>query len=121
MADIYMQNILDHNKDPENYGVLKGATHQCSEKSVSCGDQIQVYLKLSASEIVEELSFEGSGCSISQAAMSMLSSELIGMSRKDIEALSGDFVMDLLGVDLGPTRMKCALLSLQTVKCALKA
>jgi len=119
MVDIYMQNILDHNRDPENYGKLENPTHQCGERSASCGDQLQVYLQVSERDIVEKVSFEGSGCSISQAAMSILSSELIGMSRAEIEALDGDYMIDLLGIDLGPMRLKCALLSLETVRCAL--
>jgi nitrogen fixation NifU-like protein len=113
-----MQDILDHYRDPEHFGVCDGHTHTCHSKNVSCGDEVTVYLKIENQKVVD-FSFEGKGCAISVAAMSMLSDEIIGMHVNDIQKITPDFVVDLLGIEIGPVRLKCALIGLDATKKAI--
>src|SRR4029079_12040019 len=83
-----------------------------------CGDEQHVFIKLDDAGKVSGVSFEGKGCAISTAATSLLTDELEGMSREDLLRLDKDFVLDLLGIEISATRMKCALLGLQVVKGA---
>lgn len=117
---IYMQAILEHFKDPDNYGVLDGATHSCNERNASCGDVLDVYLILEEG-VVQDVKFEGQGCAISQAAMSMLSEEIKGMNVEEINALNAEYITDLMGIELSPTRLKCALLSVQAVQSCVNS
>lgn len=117
-GNIYMQNILDHYHDPENYGVLDVFTNHVIEHNPLCGDKIEVFVVVENENLVD-LKFQGEGCAISQAAMSILSSEIIGKSVSDILKIDKDYIVDLLGIELSPVRLKCALLSLQAVKNAL--
>ena len=118
MSNIYMQNILDHFHNPENYGELKNANRHTLEHNPVCGDKIELFMVVDADKIVN-LKFKGEGCAISQAAMSILSDEIIGLSVEDARKYSKDTLIELLGIDLSPTRLKCALLSLQAVHRAL--
>lgn len=114
MSNIYMQNILDHFKNPENYGVLEGADVVQKEHNPLCGDKLTVYLVFDG-DVLKDVQFEGNGCAISQAAMSMLTEEIKSKTKAEILALDKDFIMGVLGIQLSPTRLKCALLSLQAV------
>jgi len=120
MTDIYQQNILDHYKHPENFGKLEGADVVQVEFNPLCGDKLILYLVINDKEIVD-VKFEGQGCAISVAAMSMLSEELKGMSLEKAVKLDKDYITDLLGVELGPTRLKCALLSWQALQNAIRS
>lgn len=115
-----MQNIMEHFKNPENHGALSEYDCNCEQKNVSCGDVIEVWLKMDG-EVLKEFGFEGKGCAISQASMSILSEELIGMKKDEILGISSEDVIDMIGVDLGPTRLKCALLGLSAVKKCLSS
>lgn len=114
-----MQNILDHFHDPENYGELEGANRHVVEHNPLCGDKLELFL-LVEDGVVVKVKFKGEGCAISQAAMSMLSSEIIGKSVEEIGKIKKEDIIELLGIDLSPTRLKCALLSLQAVSNAIK-
>jgi nitrogen fixation NifU-like protein len=114
-----MQNIMDHFHDPENHGVLEDADFKVVEFNPLCGDKIELFVKLNENKIVN-IGFIGEGCAISQAAMSMLSEEIKGKSVEEIMSLDKEFVVNMLGIELSPTRLKCALLSLQAVHNALK-
>mgnify|MGYP000449784377 CR=1 FL=1 len=118
MVDLYQQNIIDHFKNPENYGVLEDAEIVRAEYNPLCGDKITVYMKFDK-EILAEILFEGSGCAISQAAMSMLSEEIKGKSKPEILSITKDDIVEMLGIDIGPTRLKCALLGWQAVRNAI--
>lgn len=113
-----MQNILDHYRDPEHFGVCDGHTHTCHSKNVSCGDEVTVYLKIENQKVVD-FSFEGKGCAISVAAMSMISDEIIGKSVSDVILMTPEDVVGFLGIEIGPVRLKCAVLGLNAIKQAL--
>ncbi len=119
MNNIYMQNIMDHFHDPENHGVLEDADFKVVEFNPLCGDKIELFVKFDQDKIAQ-VGFIGEGCAISQAAMSMLSEEIKGMSVEEVMKLDKDFIVNMLGIELSPTRLKCALLSLQAVHNALK-
>lgn len=120
--DLYQENILDHYRRPRHHGPLADADVTQEEHNPVCGDRLTFYIKFSGDSLAE-VSFTGQGCAISQAAASMLCEEAVGRNRQDILSLGTQDVLDLLGVTLGPTRLKCALLSLQGLHnaCAVRA
>ncbi len=118
MDELYRDQILDHYKRPRNFGRLDPFDLDFEDSNPFCGDEQHVFLKLDDEGRVSEVSFEGQGCAISTAATSLLSEELEGKTREEILALPKDFVLELLGIDISATRMKCALLGLKVVKGA---
>ena len=118
MDDLYREQILEHYKRPHNFGPLEDFDLQFEDSNPFCGDEQHVRIKLGDDETVEAVRFEGKGCAISTAATSLLTDELSGMSREQLLRLDRDFVLDLLGIEISATRMKCALLGLKVVKGA---
>ena len=118
MDDLYRENILEHYKRPHNFGVVEGADLEYEDTNPFCGDEQHVTIKLDADDKVSEVAFEGKGCAISTAATSLLTDELVGKSREELLKLPKDFVLDLLGIEISATRMKCAMLGLKVVKGA---
>lgn len=116
--DLYADSILDHYRSPRQKGTLASATIIHTEKNLSCGDVITLELHLNG-EIIDDIRWSGEGCAISQAAMSMLAEELIGKNLNDIDALNSDDIRTMLGVPISTRRLKCALLSLHTLKNAI--
>lgn len=117
--EIYKENILDHHKHPHNAGRLEDATLRAKELNPSCGDVIELFLKLDACDRVADVKFEGHGCAVSTASVSMLTDRINGRPLADVMALGERDVLDLLGIEVGPIRMKCAMLPLRALKSAL--
>ncbi|KKP37304.1 SUF system NifU family Fe-S cluster assembly protein [Candidatus Peregrinibacteria bacterium RIFOXYC2_FULL_33_13] len=113
--DLYQENILDHYKNPRNYGDLKNVSKSVKESNPLCGDEIKMDFLLE-NGIVKDVKFSGNGCAISQASASMLTDEIKGKKVVEVLKMGKEDVLDLLGIDLSPARLKCALLSLYAVK-----
>jgi nitrogen fixation protein NifU and related proteins len=116
--DLYRENILDHYKRPRNFGRPRAFELEYEDTNPFCGDEQHVFIHLDDGGRVATVSFEGKGCAISTAATSMLCEELSGMTREQLLRLDKDYVLDLLGIEISATRMKCALLGLKVIKSA---
>ena len=111
-SDMYRQQILDHYKNPRNYGKLEDPTFTHIGENPMCGDEIRMDVKLDDDEeTIEQVAFSGDGCAISQASASMLSKELRGKTVDELLEMDRDDVIDMLGVDISPMRVKCAVLA----------
>jgi nitrogen fixation protein NifU and related proteins len=118
MDQLYREQILEHYKRPQNFGRLEEFDLEFEDSNPFCGDEQHVWIRLDDEDRVAEVAFEGKGCAISTAATSMLTDELEGKSREELLRLPKEFVLDLLGIEISATRMKCALLGLKVVKSA---
>ncbi|SDR28892.1 Fe-S cluster assembly sulfur transfer protein SufU [Natronobacterium texcoconense] len=113
-SDMYRQQILDHYKNPRNYGKLEDPTFTHIGENPMCGDEIRMDVVLEDEgdeERIERVAFSGDGCAISQASASMLSTELQGKTVDELLEMDRDDIIDMLGVDISPMRVKCAVLA----------
>jgi len=109
---MYRQQILDHYKNPRNYGEMDDPTFEHVGENPMCGDTIKLFVKLADDdETVEAVSFVGDGCAISQASASMLSTELRGKALPEVREMDREDVIDMLGIEVSPMRVKCAVLA----------
>ncbi|MEI7750256.1 MAG: SUF system NifU family Fe-S cluster assembly protein [Candidatus Moraniibacteriota bacterium] len=118
MPSLYQAVILDHSKHPRNCGHLEHANHHGEAKNPTCGDSLSMDI-LTENGIITDIRFTGQGCAISQASASLLSESVKGKPIEAALTLTPEDIVTLLGVELSPNRLKCALLSLETLKQAL--
>jgi nitrogen fixation NifU-like protein len=118
MDDLYRDYILEHYRRPHNFGVLDNATATQEGANPLCGDRITLQVRVSDGQIAG-VGFTGRGCAISQASASLLTDEIKGKPVDAAAAMTSGDVLDLLGIEISPARMKCALLSLETLQGAL--
>ncbi|GAB6879640.1 iron-sulfur cluster assembly scaffold protein [Halorubrum gandharaense] len=120
-SDMYRQQILDHYKNPRNYGELEDPDFTHVGENPSCGDTIRVDVELADDdETIERVAFTGDGCAISMASASMLSERLQGMTLDELDELDTDDITEMLGVDISPMRVKCAVLGRQVTQDGAK-
>jgi nitrogen fixation NifU-like protein len=119
MDALYRDYILDHYKNPRNFGELEPHSLEAHDVNPLCGDELGVHLVVDDAGTITDLRFHGQGCAISQASASIASDELIGMKADEVAALGADWLIDLLGIPISPTRRKCALLSLKVMRGAV--
>jgi nitrogen fixation NifU-like protein len=119
MDDLYRDEILEHYRNPHNFGTLETPTTAKEGANPLCGDRITLMLAINDDGVIEDVAFTGRGCAISQASASMLTDEIKGKPLSEIAALGKDDVLKNLGIEISPARMKCAMLSLETLKAAV--
>ncbi len=115
MDDLFRENILDHYKHPRNHGTLEHPDITYEDANPLCGDRIRMDINVKDGRI-DAVRFSGVGCSISQAAASMLCEAVEGRTLDEVKKLSRDDVLEMLGIELGPVRLKCGMLALKTLK-----
>jgi nitrogen fixation NifU-like protein len=119
MDDLYRDQIIDRYKNPQMKGTLDPHDYSYEDDNPLCGDRIRIDLRVAPEGIVTEAGFSGTGCAISQAAADLLVESVVGKSLDDIKQLTRQDILDLLGIELGPVRLKCALLSLKVLKAGV--
>jgi nitrogen fixation NifU-like protein len=119
MDDLYRDEILEHYRQPHNFGTLEAPDAVYEGNNPLCGDRITMMLALGEDGTVQDVAFSGRGCAISQASASLLTDEIRGRTVSDVEGLARQDVLDMLGIEISPARLKCALLSLDTLHHAL--
>ena len=118
MDDLYRDYILEHYRHPHNFGVLDVPTASHEGANPLCGDRITMQVGVRDGQVAE-IAFTGRGCAISQASASLLTDEVKGMTVEQAAAYRADDLLDLLGIEISPARLKCAMLSLETLDAAL--
>jgi nitrogen fixation NifU-like protein len=113
--ELYREHILEHYQRPRCHGTLDDATVSVEDTNPLCGDRIRMDLRIEDGRI-EKVRFSGSGCSISQASASMLCEAVEGKTVDEVRGVGREQVLEMIGIDLGPVRLKCALLALKTLK-----
>ena len=119
MDDLYREVIIEHYKNPSYRGKLDPHDISFADNNPLCGDHIQIDLRVDADGKIADARFDGHGCAISQASADLLMESIIGKPVEDVKQLNKDFILDMLGIDLGPVRLKCALLSLKVLKAGV--
>jgi nitrogen fixation NifU-like protein len=118
MDDFYKEYILDHYRNPRNFGHVERVDASAEDLNPLCGDTIRMELTIDADHKVSDVKFSGRGCAISQASASMLTTTLVGKPLEDVARLSQDVVLENVGIGISPSRMKCAMLGLKVLKSA---
>ncbi len=119
MDDLYREVIIEHYKNPTYRGKLDPHDISFADSNPLCGDHIQIDLRVGKDDIVTDARFDGHGCAISQASADLLLESIIGKPLEEVKKLNKDHILELLGIELGPVRLKCALLSLKVLKAGV--
>ena len=118
IEELYREELMDHYNNPRNFGRLNNANVRYRDYNPVCGDEVEMQLKIDNGNIREAM-FTGKGCAISQAAASMLTEEIKGKSLEQLEQMKNEDVLQLLKINPGPVRIKCALLALKALQKGL--
>ena len=121
MDDFYRDFILDHYRNPRNFGHLTEPDAIAEDRNPLCGDEMRVEISVDDAGKISDIRFSGKGCAISQASASMLIESVKGKSLESILSLGEESVLENVGIDISPTRMKCAMLGLGVLKSAALA
>lgn len=116
--ELYREEILDHYRNPRHHGTLPRPDITYQDSNPLCGDQLRMDLNVKDG-VIQDIRFSGHGCSISQASASMLCDRIVGRSLDEVKKLTREDVLEMLGIELGPVRLKCALLALKTLKAGV--
>lgn len=119
MDDLYREIIIERYKTPAFRGVLEPNDITFEDENPLCGDHIRIDLRVNADQVITEAAFSGHGCAISQASADLLLESIIGKSIEDVKKLKKEDLLQLLGIELGPVRLKCALLPLKVIKAGV--
>jgi nitrogen fixation NifU-like protein len=119
MDDLYREIIIEHYKNPTYRGKLDPRDIAFADNNPLCGDHIEVNLRVDENGLITDARFDGHGCAISQASADLLMESIIGNQVDQVKQLTKQDILDLLGIELGPVRLKCALLSLKVLKAGL--
>ena len=119
MDDLYREAIIDRYKRPHHRGTLDPNDITYEDDNPLCGDHIRIDLRVDANDVVTEAAFSGQGCSISQASADLLIDTIIGKPLSEVKQVTKADLLDILGIELGPVRLKCALLSLKVLKAGV--
>lgn len=119
MDDLYREVIVEHYKNPGYRGSLDPHDISFEDENPLCGDHIRIDLRVDENGIVKEAAFDGHGCAISQASADLLLESIIGKNVEELKKLNKNDVLELLGIELGPVRLKCALLPLKILKAGV--
>ena len=113
---MYQENILDHYKNPRNYGKIENASIHHHEYNPLCGDEIDMFLLIDENKKIVDIQVYPRGCAISVASASMLSEQIKGKNLDELKTMTKEEILEMLGIPISPVRLKCALLSLDTLK-----
>ena len=119
MDDLYREVIIEHYKNPSYRGHLDPHDIQFADNNPLCGDHIEITLQTAADGTVKDARFDGHGCAISQASADLLVESIIGKPLDEVKQLNKEHILEMLGIELGPVRLKCALLSLKVLKAGV--
>ena len=119
MDDLYREQIIERYKNPQYRGHLDPHDVYFEDDNPLCGDHIEITIRVDGNNVVKEAAFDSRGCAISQASADLLVEAIHGKSLEEVKYMNKEDVLDLLGIELGPVRLKCALLSLKVLKAGV--
>ena len=119
MDDLYREQIIDRFKNPRHRGELDPHDYTYEDDNPLCGDRLRIDVRTDGEDRVTEAAFSGVGCAISQASADLLTESIVGKSLAEVRRISKDDILEMLGIELGPVRLKCALLSLKVLKAGV--
>ncbi len=120
MQEIYLEQLKENYLKPHNLGILKDYDFRTKFKNPSCGDSFELFVKLDENNKIKNVKYNGSGCAISTASMSLLSQKIIGMDIKEAKSLTPEDIYELIGIKISPNRINCAMLSLNILEKGIK-